>query len=443
MFKLLKPLFILLALYAFASAHPTWSRTYSYGRIRSIHAKDNGHIIFAAQAGSSFNVVHIDENGDVLWDFPVTGNLYDFSSLSSGQFMALYNTNDGLTLSGFSSTGQVIWSSPAPIATNIKKLIDTGDNCCVYASPDTLVKLNSDGSVRWVRSISSTMSNLVTINSAPGEPGGVSLAGTSGNYLQLGIADSSGTILWTGLGYNMTPSITSVEGVYGASNGNCYGAATFEIPSPPPVTWPSVLCFNPDSTTEWRKTIYDVRLLCESQGGDPIAFGIKNNLGDDDIFIRQMVAETGGTNWLHTHGIPGVDDNCLAVSLCSDGGYAVGGYSGANSLILRIDSNGWINGTGIEEEDSATAMLSPFPNPAAYSLTIPVSVASSGRVSIQIFDLTGRSVTALVEEEFQAGLNSVTWDLKDSEGNAVSNGMYCVVATTGEAVMTERAMVLR
>ena len=106
-----------------------------------------------------------------------------------------------------------------------------------------------------------------------------------------------------------------------------------------------------------------------------------------------------------------------------------------------------VNGTGVEEQGegliSVTEISAPYPNPAATSAAIPFSLANTGTVSIQVFDLSGRTVATPASGNFAAGQHTVNWDLTSSDGAPLPNGFYSVVITTGDTVMTERIMVLR
>ena len=103
--------------------------------------------------------------------------------------------------------------------------------------------------------------------------------------------------------------------------------------------------------------------------------------------------------------------------------------------------------TGVNDE-SGTALTvnsvsAPWPNPASTTAAIPFSLANAGTASVQVFDLAGRSVATLAADEFSAGQHTLNWNLTGSNGAPVPSGFYSVVVTTGNAVMTERVMVIR
>ena len=106
-----------------------------------------------------------------------------------------------------------------------------------------------------------------------------------------------------------------------------------------------------------------------------------------------------------------------------------------------------VNSTDIENTEVAlniaTAISTPYPNPATSSAAIPFSLATAGTASIQVFDLSGRTVAMPANQNFAAGQHTINWNLDSSNGTPVANGFYSVVVTTTDKVMTERIMVLR
>ena len=94
-------------------------------------------------------------------------------------------------------------------------------------------------------------------------------------------------------------------------------------------------------------------------------------------------------------------------------------------------------GTGIEGGEIATYRLLPIvPNPATGSFAIRFRVPEMSQVSIGIFDLTGRLVTSVVNEEMATG----------SYSSRVSNlpaGVYICRMESGTFIASERVVVIR
>jgi len=65
-----------------------------------------------------------------------------------------------------------------------------------------------------------------------------------------------------------------------------------------------------------------------------------------------------------------------------------------------------------------------YPNPFNPTTTIRYSVPVQGRVRLRVFDLVGREVASLVDEEGVAGSYLITWRGTDNYGRPLSSGVY-------------------
>ena len=79
-----------------------------------------------------------------------------------------------------------------------------------------------------------------------------------------------------------------------------------------------------------------------------------------------------------------------------------------------------------------------FPNPFNATINISYSVPNSSKVSIQVFDLSGRSVKTLVNEIHKAGKHSFIW----RSGNAVS-GVYLIRMESATFCEVQKVVLLR
>ncbi len=67
----------------------------------------------------------------------------------------------------------------------------------------------------------------------------------------------------------------------------------------------------------------------------------------------------------------------------------------------------------------------------------------SGWVELAIYDLLGRRVRTLVNQKQAAGRYSVSWDGRNSRGEAVAAGIYLYRLKTNEKVQIRRMVLLR
>jgi hypothetical protein len=72
-----------------------------------------------------------------------------------------------------------------------------------------------------------------------------------------------------------------------------------------------------------------------------------------------------------------------------------------------------------------------YPNPFNLSTVIRFSVPIATQVSVTVYDMTGRKIIRLINDDMEAGYYTVTWDGKNSKGVAVGSGTYLYVVTAG------------
>jgi flagellar hook assembly protein FlgD len=77
-------------------------------------------------------------------------------------------------------------------------------------------------------------------------------------------------------------------------------------------------------------------------------------------------------------------------------------------------------------------------NPAARP-ALEFTIASSGRVKLAIYDVTGREVTTLVDQDAAAGSFRATWDGRRSDGSAAGSGVYFArLQSNGTAIASKK-----
>jgi len=81
------------------------------------------------------------------------------------------------------------------------------------------------------------------------------------------------------------------------------------------------------------------------------------------------------------------------------------------------------------------------PNPFNPETVIPYDAGPGGRVSIRVFDTSGRLVRTLVDAALPPGSNSVRWNGRNDRGRPVASGRYFYRLTVGKTTRT-RAMTL-
>lgn len=87
----------------------------------------------------------------------------------------------------------------------------------------------------------------------------------------------------------------------------------------------------------------------------------------------------------------------------------------------------------------SSVKLNPnYPNPFNATTTVKYALPDAGPVKIEIYDLLGRMVETLVDEEKQAGRHQVVWD-----ASGYSSGVYFYRIETGDFTDTKKMILLR
>jgi hypothetical protein len=83
------------------------------------------------------------------------------------------------------------------------------------------------------------------------------------------------------------------------------------------------------------------------------------------------------------------------------------------------------------------------PNPSSYETRISLFLPQSEKVSLKIFDLSGRLITVLANSEMQAGNHEIKWDLNTSESKLVPAGIYFLKLETDNHSETKKISVIK
>jgi hypothetical protein len=84
-----------------------------------------------------------------------------------------------------------------------------------------------------------------------------------------------------------------------------------------------------------------------------------------------------------------------------------------------------------------------YPNPFNPTTQIRFSIPARQHVTLTVFDVLGRQIATLVDEEMTAGWHSIQWDSRDQMGRPVSTGIYIYRLKAGEHQQNRKMMLIR
>jgi len=138
-------------------------------------------------------------------------------------------------------------------------------------------------------------------------------------------------------------------------------------------------------------------------------------------------------------------------------------YSGIAAIRFRFGSDGSVTQEGWYIDDvslvnvivtgvptirnmrlsASTKLFQNYPNPFNPHTTIDFVLEHRSRVSLMVFDVSGRLVKKLADGQFDPGSWSVTWDGTDNGGRLVSSGVYFYRLQADKAVRAKKMILAR
>jgi hypothetical protein len=101
----------------------------------------------------------------------------------------------------------------------------------------------------------------------------------------------------------------------------------------------------------------------------------------------------------------------------------------------------------VEEESKAVPAVfrlgAIYPNPSNPSATIEYEIPSPCRAVVKIFDLQGRLVRTLVDENQDIGRHEAVWNGRNQNGTRVASGIYLVKMDAKDFSDTRKVTLLR
>ena len=121
----------------------------------------------------------------------------------------------------------------------------------------------------------------------------------------------------------------------------------------------------------------------------------------------------------------------------TDGGWKYCGWNIDDIEILAVPQ------TGIEDSPNPAApgVGALYPNPFRSMLSVPFFLSSPGRITVSVYDLSGRMVSTIADDSFAAGEHRLSWRGIDEEGRDLAPGVY-FVRVAGEGGAETRKVIL-
>jgi hypothetical protein len=99
---------------------------------------------------------------------------------------------------------------------------------------------------------------------------------------------------------------------------------------------------------------------------------------------------------------------------------------------------------GVDDVVASRASSQNYPNPFNPVTNIAYSVQQAGPVTIEVYNISGKLVKTLLNEEINAGVSgTVVWDGTDDHGQKCASGVYFARVNTPELTESHKMVMLK
>jgi len=136
--------------------------------------------------------------------------------------------------------------------------------------------------------------------------------------------------------------------------------------------------------------------------------------------------------------VPVVNDNVYVLGIVS---FTFGNYK----IEPRGNADIAVNPVGVPDDGTGSrfGLFQNAPNPFNPKTTIAFSLPEPVEVKLDVYDVSGRRVTTLVDERLGAGEHRVEWDGMGATGDRVASGVYFYKLTAGEKNVSRKMVLLK
>lgn len=196
-----------------------------------------------------------------------------------------------------------------------------------------------------------------------------------------------------------------------------------------------------------------LRVIDISNPSNPQEVGYFNTEGYTyDSFIQDKYAYVAdGINGLLILDIS-VPSNPVKVAYSNYGGNATDLIVVNNIIYLADNNNGFyifknelitsVSTTNLKTIDNFS-LKQNYPNPFNATTTIRYGIPLSVHVKITIYDISGKNIITLVDNQQNAGWYNVQWDSVTGKGKAVSSGVYLMRLEAGNFIDVKKILLMK
>ena len=452
--KLILLPFLLLSLFAsaqyFGKQYPYWEEAGG----DAVIAYDDGYAImgFASKSykDNYLFIIRTDLNGDTLWtkelevgNYGISiGYISAYTRDSDGSIYLAPRGADSANLIKLSADFEVIWMRKYDPGIEIKQFTIGNDNNLLFNGKNALnehrlYKADKEGNILWQTVALPHHHPQLWLSSSPSiiemDDNSIVMVSILSDFIgtlfcdMYSFSQNGDTISLTNFGWIFTDVHADGNELIGiAHDGNqtfLEGNLLVRFQPDGTILWSHPLNFGPQNVLLYK--------FVRNSDGELIAAG---GAGDDYEYthvILHSMSATGDSLW-SSLSMPSFEIFPYDITLCSDGGYVVTGYSKDSSykdfpFLLKTDARGTLS----VDEPVMRQVISVFPNPAREKVAFETPNNNSGIITIS--DIFGRTV-----DEVRITGEKTVWETRN-----VTPGVYLYQFNNGKYTNSGKFLILK
>ncbi|HRI46342.1 MAG TPA: YCF48-related protein [Ignavibacteriaceae bacterium] len=197
-----------------------------------------------------------------------------------------------------------------------------------------------------------------------------------------------------------------------------------------------VLGFNPDHNILY-KTIDGGKTWVKKLSNLPNLWTSMSGVDTTHLWITKpwtnfIKTSDGGSNWIeHSLGVNSILYSIYFID--KNNGWAAG-----DGGIYKTTDGGAVTSVKLEEVPTEYALYQNYPNPFNPITAITYQIPKEGLVTLKIYDILGKEVTTLLNEEKQVGKYLIEFN-----ASKLSSGVYLYELRSGEFKLSKKLMLMK
>ncbi len=236
-------------------------------------------------------------------------------------------------------------------------------------------------------------------------------------------------------------------------SGNVYVTGWSEGPSA--IYDYATIKYTPSGDIAWTRryegaggSVDQASAVAVDESGNVIVTGRSEGSGTDFDYATIKYTSSGDTAWIQRYDGPANDiDKAYAIALDKNGNAYVTGGSYNTDTEYDYATIMYSVSSGVEEKglfaDAQNVKLEVYPNPMNKDVTIRYQVPVDSKVSLKIYDLSGKLVKTLIRENKKVGYHTISWNGKNKYEEEIPTGIYFLSMETGNSKATKKLTILK